>query len=375
MMAAERDLAYMRLAWREARKGLGRTSPNPCVGAVVVSRDRVVGKGFHRRAGSPHAEPEALAQAGKLARGATLYVTLEPCNHTGRTGPCTETILSHGIRRVVVGMPDPNPKVCGGGSDFLQRQGLDVTIGILEQECRRLNMPFIKQVTTGLPWVILKAGMSLDGRIAAGPGQRTPITGPGSLAHLHRLRDRVDAILVGAETVQVDRPSLTCRLPGNRHGHDPLRVVLDTHLRLSSGMLPASHGSTAKTVVFCGSAHKPSRRLELEEAGFAVIPVENDETGRLALKPVLETLSRLQVNSLLVEGGSRVHGSFLAAGLADQLMLYVAPRFLGSHGLPLVDSSGQSLADTGSSFNFKKVRRFGDDLLIIAGRGREIWSV
>ena len=206
------DTRFMRLALREARKGLGRTSPNPCVGAVIVQEGTVVSRGYHKKAGTPHAEVHALRKAGARAIGATLYVTLEPCNHTGRTPPCSHAVAAAGIKRVVVGMEDPNPLVSGSGNTYLQNQGVEVISGILEKECRDLNLPFIKHISTGKPFVVMKAGMSLDGKLSYQEGQPGKMTGEKSLRRLHGLRNHLDAILIGRGTVVADNPSLTTRL-------------------------------------------------------------------------------------------------------------------------------------------------------------------
>ncbi len=225
------DQDYMKLALDLAEKGRGWTSPNPMVGAVVVKDGRIVGRGYHQQPGGPHAEVNAIDDAGDRARGATLYVTLEPCNHFGRTPPCTRKILDAGIRRVVVAMTDPNPGVQGGGNPYLQDQGIQVTTGICEKEARTLNENFITWVTTGKPFVIVKCAATLDGRIATRTGDSRWVTGPASRQFVHRIRHGVDAILVGVETVKKDDPSLTTRLDGET-GSDPTRIVLDTHLSI-----------------------------------------------------------------------------------------------------------------------------------------------
>jgi len=367
-MATDRD--FMRLALREARKGLGRTSPNPAVGAVVVNQGTVVGRGYHRRAGTPHAEPHALVAAGPLAEGATLYVTLEPCNHHGRTPPCTEAIINSGISRVVVGMADPNPAVAGGGCEHLRRLGVAVECGILEEECREINRPFIKHATTGLPWVIMKAGMSLDGRIAARRGVCTAITGELSRRYVHRLRDRVDAILVGIETALVDDPCLTTRLEG-RKGRDPVRVILDSALRLPSTARMIAGESAAPTWIFCAAAADSDRRQQLEEAGVTVKSVPTGADGRVDLGLVLRELGRCQLQSVLVEGGSLVHGAFLARGLVDRIALFVAPLFLGEAGVPLLSLAGRLAGMDLPRLTGVRVRRLGEDLLI---EGRPVRS-
>ncbi len=355
----------MRLSIREAKKGLGRTSPNPSVGAIVVKNNKVVGRGYHRSAGTPHAEVHALRDAGKKARGATLYVTLEPCNHTGRTPPCTEAILKAGISRLVIGMADPNPEVDGGGARKLAAKGVSVTLPVLEKECREINLPFIKHATEGLPWVIMKAGMSIDGRIAAEPGQATAITGEKSLRRVHTLRNQVDAILVGIGTVLVDNPSLTTRLQGRTGGRDPLRVVLDTELRIKPSARILSQKSAAETLIFCRRGIDKTRRGRLEKAG-AVIKTVPVSKGRLNLKAVLAELGKARVSSVLVEGGSKVHGSFLEAGLLDQLLLFVAPKFLGEKGVPLASYASGGKTKSYPQFTILSTRRIGEDVLIDA---------
>ncbi len=357
------DRAWMQLAIREAKKGLGRTSPNPCVGAVVVKDNKLIATGFHAKAGTPHAEVHALRAAGKKTKGATIYVTLEPCNHTGRTPPCTQAILASGIKRVVVGMLDPNPLVAGGGCKTLISQGLEVTQGVLADDCRRLNHPFCKHVTTGLPWVIMKAGMSLDGRLALGSGQSAWITNEQSRRQVHRLRDRVDAILVGSGTALNDDPSLTTRLPGRR-GRDPLRIILDTTLRLPPTAKMLQQVSSAATWIFCGPDVDAKRAEALVGAGAVIKQVRLSEAGQLDLGAILCELGRVQCTSVLVEGGSRVHGAFLRANLVDEVNIFVAPIFIGGDGVPLLDGLGlQKVADA-PRFTTTRVRRLGSDVLI-----------
>lgn len=357
------DRAWMQLAIKEARKGLGRTSPNPCVGAVVVKNNRLIATGFHAKAGTPHAEVHALRAAGAKARGATIYVTLEPCNHTGKTPPCTQAILAAGIKRVVVGMLDPNPLVAGGGCQTLGAQGVEITQGVLVEECRSLNRPFSKHITTGLPWVIMKAGMSLDGRLALASGQCSWITNEQSRRQVHRLRDRVDAILIGSETALCDDPALTTRVTGRR-GRDPLRVILDTALRLPPTAKMLQQASSAPTWIFCGPDAEVRRAEALIEAGAVVKQVRLDDAGQLDLAAVLCELGRAQLTSVLVEGGSRVHGAFLRANLVDEVQIFMAPIFIGNDGVPLVDSLGLRTIVEAPRFSTTKVRRFGNDVLI-----------
>lgn len=358
----ELDLGFMRLAIREARKGLGRTSPNPCVGAVVVKDGRLIAKGYHHQAGLPHAEVNALAKAGHKARGATIYVTLEPCNHTGKTPPCTETILAAGISRVVVGMNDPNPLVNGSGSAYLASRGVSVTSGLLDDECCQLNRPFIKHVTTGLPWVIMKAGLSVDGRIATRTGHSSWVTCDESRQQVHRLRNQVDAILIGSATALADDPSLTTRLP-KRRGRDPLRVVLDSSLQLAPQARMLQLDSEAPTWIFCAPGADPTRQHQLAEAGAIVKTVKADPAGGLDLLEVLQELGRNNITSLLVEGGGKVHAAFLKQNLYDQANLFIAPLFLGGDGIPGVADLGLDKISEGKRFQLVKTKRFGTDTM------------
>jgi diaminohydroxyphosphoribosylaminopyrimidine deaminase/5-amino-6-(5-phosphoribosylamino)uracil reductase len=307
------------------------TSPNPMVGAVVVRDGKILGQGYHRRAGEPHAEIAALTQAGEAARGATLFVNLEPCVHHGRTPPCTDAILAAGVAEVVASMQDPDARVDGRGFRRLEAAGVRIRRGILEAEARRLNEKFVKHATTGLPFVTLKAGMTLDGRIAAASGSPRWITSEEARAEGHRLRYENDAILVGVETVLSDDPVLTARWgPGK-----PLvRAVLDSRLRTppDARILDEAHGGPVILYAHRGeSPDGPGSRVLRERA--EVVPV-GGAPGRLDWREVLADLGRRQVIGLLVEGGGRVLGSALAAGVVDRLVLFVAPRILGDAGVP-----------------------------------------
>ncbi len=357
------DHLYMRLALQEAGKGQGRTSPNPCVGAVIVRGDTIVGSGYHRRAGTPHAEVNAIAAAGAAARGATMYVTLEPCNHSGRTPPCTRAVLAAGIARVVVGMLDPNPSVAGGGAAFLAAQGIEVEIGVLEEQCRALNRGFIKHSAIGLPWVVMKAGMSLDGKITFQRGRAGQLTCEQSRLFTHRLRDTLDAILVGVDTALIDDPLLTTRLPDGA-GRDPLRVILDTTLRLAPQAAMLRQQSDAATWVFCGTDAPAEREEQLTRAGAVIRRVGRDKRGRLDLAEVLRSLGRADITSVLVEGGATVHGSMLQQGLVDQVYLFVAPFFIGRPGTPLVGDSAINDENGGLCLTNIDLLHLGDDVLI-----------
>ncbi len=332
----------MRLALDEAKKGQGRTAPNPCVGAVVVNNGVVVGRGYHHRAGTPHAEVHALADAGSLAEGATIYVTLEPCNHQGRTPPCTRALSEAGIARVVVGMEDPNPGVQGKGNEYLRSVGIQVDCGILEQECVALNRPFIKHSTTGIPWVALKAGMSLDGKISYREGHGGAITGTESGLQTHRLRNQLDAILIGAGTARVDNPSLTTRLPEGERARDPVRVVLDTRLSLDPGCRLLQQESSALTMIYCAPDAPVDREEELRRAGAEVIRTPCNPDGTLRLSRVLAHLGGADITSILVEGGAAVHASFLSEGLVDEFYFFIAPLLIGHRGTPLIRTGAES---------------------------------
>lgn len=366
--AAGPDEVFMEAALREARKGLGRTSPNPCVGAVIVKEGKVIARGWHARAGGPHAEIVALQKAGELARNAVLYVTLEPCNHTGRTPPCSRAVAASGINRVVTGMTDPNPLVSGQGCAYLRSRGIAVTSGILEDKCRALNLPFEKRITTGLPWIVLKAGVTMDGRIAPGPGKNCWITGESARAEVHRMRDRLDAILIGSTTALTDDPSLTARHIGRRKYRDPLRVVLDTELRLSPRARMLTGNPEAETWIFCGPEADQNKAAALEKAGARIILAKLDMEGRVDLHFVMHHMVSEGKNSVLVEGGGEIHAALLKQDLVDQVNLFFAPFFLGKEGVPLIGDLGEGSQLDSRRFVISRSRRFGEDLMIELAR-------
>jgi diaminohydroxyphosphoribosylaminopyrimidine deaminase/5-amino-6-(5-phosphoribosylamino)uracil reductase len=364
MAAVNSHIHYMSLALREARKGLGRTSPNPCVGAVIVKDGTVLARGYHRKAGTPHAEINALREAGAAAAGATMYVTLEPCNHTGRTPPCSHAVAESGIKRVVIGMRDPNPLVDGSGVDYLREWGVEVIPGVLEEQCIELNRPFIKHISTGLPWVIMKAGLSLDGRISYRRDIPGAITGPESLQQVHRLRDCSDALLVGIGTLSIDDPALTTRLLRGS-GKDPVRIILDTELRISERARVLGLDSEAPTWLFCSADADPEKARRLESDRVAVHRVEQSGEHRLDLAEVLDVLGSRAITSLLVEGGALVHGAFLRHKLVDHAKLFYAPTFIGDRGTPLTAGYSGSADRAGAiQLNNSRTRRLGEDLLV-----------
>lgn len=361
--ASTTDISYMKLALRLAAKGAGWVSPNPMVGAVVVKDGQIVGKGFHRKVGLPHAEVEALRTAGAAGRGADLYVTLEPCNHQGRTPPCTQAILAAKVRRVIIASRDPNPQVTGGGAEFLADQGVAITLGMLEDEARRLNQAWFHWTATGRPWIIAKAACSLDGRIATATGESQWLTAETARAFGHRLRHQVDAILVGIGTVIADNPRLTARLPRGR-SRDPIRIVLDSRLRLPLTARLVQIDSPAPTWV-ATTSQAPSDMLHaLEDHGVQVM-VLPAEAGRVSLAALLQCLGERQVQSVLVEGGAETLGAFFDQSLVRQFYFFYAPKVLGGVKAPGM-VGGQGVAHLGEAHIARNLtyRRLGEDLLI-----------
>jgi diaminohydroxyphosphoribosylaminopyrimidine deaminase/5-amino-6-(5-phosphoribosylamino)uracil reductase len=365
------DVRYMQMALRLAARGAGWVSPNPMVGAVVVREGRVVGRGWHRHYGGAHAEVEALRRARTQARGATLYVTLEPCNHHGLTPPCTEAVLKAEIERVIIATLDPNPRVTGGGAARLKEAGVRVDIGLLEVEARRLNEAWFKWVETGLPFVIAKAACSLDGRVAMPTGESRWLTGEASRAFGHRLRHACDAILVGIGTVLADNPQLTTRLAGRRgregegpRAKDPIRIVLDSHLRLPLNACLLHLDSLAPTWIATTEGAPKDKISALEDLGAEVLLLP-EENGRVALKPLLRLLGERKVQSLLVEGGPQVLGSFFDQQLVDKFYFFFAPKILGSKdAYPAVAGKGPAYLKDAPTGKNLTIRRLGPDFLI-----------
>lgn len=360
----------MRLALRLAARGLGHTSPNPVVGAVIVANGRLVGRGYHQRVGGPHAEVHALNEAGRRAWGATLYVSLEPCVHLNkRTPPCVPAIIKAGIRRVVVAMRDPNPSVRGRGVRALRRAGLHVEVGCLREEAARLNESYNHRLRTGRPLVTVKAAMTLDGKIAAAGGESRWITGEAARRDAHWLRARADAILVGIGTVLADDPRLTVRL-GRRHGPAragarPLRVVLDSRLRLPLRAKMLWEPSGGQVIVITTSRAHDARIKKIEHQGARVIQVAADRRG-VSLPAALRALADLGVNHVVVEGGAEVNAALLQGRLVDRLVLYMAPKLLGGRdALSVIGGSAPRLADA-ISLDDVTITKIGADLRVDA---------
>ena len=318
------DESYMREALRIAEHARGRTAPNPLVGAVIVRDDTIIASGWHRAAGEPHAEIHALRMAGELARGATLYVTLEPCAHHGRTGPCAEAVIAAGIARVVIALRDPNPLVAGRGLALLKEVGIEVVTSVCEAEARRQNEVFLKWVTQKRPFVTLKTAMTLDGKIASHTGASQWITGTAARTRVHEYRNEYDAILVGIGTVLADDPSLTTRLEG-RTGRNPLRIVLDSEARTPLDAKLVVDGAAPTLIVV--SARADQRRVNLLRAcGAEVVTLGTEQVDSAAL---LDYLGTSEITSLLVEGGATVNWSLLAGGCVDKVHAFIAPMLMG----------------------------------------------
>ncbi|KRF44148.1 bifunctional diaminohydroxyphosphoribosylaminopyrimidine deaminase/5-amino-6-(5-phosphoribosylamino)uracil reductase RibD [Paenibacillus sp. Soil787] len=319
---------YMRLALQNAMAMKGQTDPNPLVGSVIVNDNRIVGVGVHMKAGEPHAEIHAIRMAGEHTHGATIYVTLEPCSHYGRTGPCAVAIVKAGIKRVVIAALDPNPVVSGRGVAILQEAGIEVIVGVCEEESRKMNEVFNKFIVQQTPFVTLKSAVTMDGKIASFSSDSKWITSDLAREDVHMLRNQNAAILVGVNTVIKDDPELTTRLP---NGRNPIRVILDSTLRLPLEAKVVSDGQ-APTWVFTTKSHEPEKRKTLESAGVHIFVTE--QSGRVNPSEVLQVLGKQLISSLLIEGGSEINASFFENKLVDKMIIYMAPKLIGGRNAP-----------------------------------------
>lgn len=356
------DEKYMRMALRLAEKARGRTSPNPLVGAVVLKGGKVISRGYHRKAGEPHAEVIALQKAGKAAKGATLYVTLEPCSHTDkRTPPCTPLVLQSGVKRVVVAMIDPNPRVSGGGIKALRKAGMEVVTGVLEAEAKKMNEAFIKYITTGMPFVILKIAQTLDGKIATASGESKWITGEKAREEGHRLRSLNDAILVGINTVLKDDPSLTARIPG---GRDPIRVIVDSKLRTPLNAKVITQKSSAKTFIATLETMSKDNLVKLLDAGAEILLAKGNK-GQVGLKHLMKMLGSFGITSVLIEGGAEVNGSALKSGIVDKVVMFIAPKLMtGRDSLCSIGGTSPMKLAQSIGLSDMQARFVGQDLMI-----------
>ncbi|KXG77290.1 Riboflavin biosynthesis protein RibD [Fervidicola ferrireducens] len=356
----ERDIFFMKRALDLAKKGRGTTSPNPMVGAVIVKDGEIVGEGYHRKAGEPHAEVMALAQAGERARGAELFVNLEPCCHFGRTPPCADAIIRAGVKRVVVAMTDPNPLVAGKGIKRLREAGVEVEVGLLEEEARKLNEVFIKYITTGRPFIVAKIAQSLDGKIAMASGESRWITGEPARIKAHEFRSWYDAVMVGIGTVLADDPLLTCRLPGERKS--PLRIVVDSWARipLDARMLECKDGRVILATTERADGEKVNA---LKGKGVEVIKVPAVD-GRVDLKRLMEILGSMEITSVLVEGGATLIASFIKENLVDKLLVFQAPLIIGGDGIDSIGILPIDQLKQAPRFKFHSAEAIGGDLLL-----------
>jgi riboflavin biosynthesis protein RibD len=357
------DRIFMLKALELADMARGRTNPNPMVGAVIVKDGMIIGEGYHHQAGTPHAEVHALRQAGKDAAGADLYVTLEPCSHFGRTPPCADAVIESGIRRVVIATVDPNPKVAGRGIEKLTAAGIEVEVGLLANEARKLNEVFFKYIKTALPFVALKTAMTLDGKIATRSGDSKWITTETSRKYVHKLRNVYEAIMVGIGTVLKDDPRLNTRLD-EEDTRNPIRIIIDGHLDLPLESNICKTADQQKTLVFCAESADITRSRELHNRGIEVFSLSCDP-DHIPLAAVISKLGELQICSLLVEGGGEINASLLAEKLVDKVYWFIAPKIAGGLTAPSpVGGQGIVKMNEALALTSLDLQKFGDDILI-----------
>lgn len=363
---AQQDECYMRRAIELAKRGGGWTNPNPNVGAVIVKDGKILGEGYHQRCGQLHAERNAFASLTESAEGATIYVTLEPCCHYGKTPPCTEAIIEHKLARVVIGSRDPNPLVAGKGASLLREKGIVVQEDFLREECDAINPIFFHYITTKMPYVTMKYAMTLDGKIATRTGASKWITGETARSHVHQLRSRYAAILAGIGTVLADDPLLNARTEG---AHQPLRIIADTHLQIPIDCQIVKTAKEYPTVVACGKIENPTSQLEEKRRRLAELGVELFELpireGHLDLRELAVECGKRKIDSILVEGGGTLHEACLRAGIVKHICAYVAPKiFGGASAKSPVEGCGVELPSQAEKLMFRAMTQLGEDLLL-----------
>ncbi len=362
------DEVYMQYALDLAALARGRTNPNPMVGAVIIKDGQIVGEGWHHKAGTPHAEVHALRMAGEKAKGATLYVTLEPCSHYGKTPPCADAVIAAGLKRVVIAIEDPNPLVAGRGTAKLRDAGIEVEVGVCEDKARELNEVFLKYIQTRRPFVLLKTAMTLDGKIATVTGKSKWISNEKSRRYVHQLRDEYDAILAGIGTVLKDDPILNTRLEKGE-GHDPIRVILDRKLRIPLESKIIRTARQQRTIIACSPEADTGKKEALTAAGAEILEIPAHETG-LDLHVLLDVLGQLEICSLLIEGGGEVYANFLQDHLADKVCWFIAPKIFGGKNAP-GPIGGAGVAEVAGAVKLERVNvRFFDEDLCITGYPR-----
>ena len=355
-----KDEIFMKKALRLAVRGVGKTSPNPMVGALVVRGRKILGKGYHRRYGEDHAEVIALKNAKGVVRGTSMYVTLEPCCHHGWTPPCVDALIGAGIGRVVIGTPDPNPKVSGRGIQILRDRGIRVKVGVLEERCRKLNEAYFKFIQTGIPFVTLKFAQSLDGRIATKTGNSQWISSPETLRLAHRMRSIHDGVLVGIGTALADDPSLTVRLV---KGNNPQRIIVDGRLRMPLTAKVLNDEMVDRTIIAVEEGANQKKARDVQDLGAEILWVARNRRGELDLNDLLKQLGKMGVTSILVEGGARVITSFLRERLVDKIIIVIAPKLIGEGIEAIRDLEIRELDDAMRIFGMK-TRRLGEDIII-----------
>lgn len=353
----------MQLALSLARKGMGMTSPNPMVGAVLVRGNRIVGKGYHRKAGTPHAEVVALSEAKGEAKGATLYVNLEPCVHVGRTPPCVNSIIAAGVRRVVVAMLDPNPLVNGMGVNELKKAGIEVKVGLLEEQAKRLNEAFVVYMEKKRPFFTMKGAVSLDGKIATKTCDSKWISNEESRRYVNKLRSAVDGIMVGINTIILDNPLLIPKIA--RPKKYPVRIVLDSKLRIPFSCDVVKTSEKYKTWVFTADDSRPDKESKLMSMGLEVIKVPKDESGRVSPRHVCEELFRREIMHVLLEGGGEINSGLLKEGILDKIILFYAPILIGGKGAyNLIGGKGIDFLKDAYKIDIASVKRFKEDIYL-----------
>jgi diaminohydroxyphosphoribosylaminopyrimidine deaminase/5-amino-6-(5-phosphoribosylamino)uracil reductase len=356
------DEEYMKQALRLARRGLGKTSPNPIVGALIVKNNQIIGKGYHRHYGGKHAEINAIENAREDISGASLYVTLEPCCYHGKTPPCVEAIIQKNIGKVIIGTFDPNPRVNGKSAEILRQQGIETKVGVLEGECRSLNEAHFKYMATGVPLVTVKFAQTLDGRIATSTGNSQWISSPASQRFAHKLRTLNDAIMVGVGTILTDNPQLTVRLV---KGRNPTRIVLDSKLRIPLDSKVLSNQESAPTIIATTPDANTENLSVLRQMGIESLVVQKDEQGEVDLGHLLRILGQRGISSVLVEGGAETITSLLRLNLVDRLVVIVAPKLMG-RGIEAVGELDITDVSQTLKLSFSKKYRVGEDLIIEA---------
>lgn len=354
------DEFYMKRALKLARKGEGRVSPNPMVGAVIVKDGRIIGEGYHKEFGGNHAEINAINSASEAIKGTTFYVTLEPCSHHGKTPPCTDMIIRVNPSRIVIGTADPNPLVSGRGIDILERHGIRTEVGILEEECRELNEIFFKFIRTKIPFITLKFAQTIDGKIATSTGHSRWISSEPSLKFAHRLRSIHDGIMVGAGTILTDDPELTVR---RTRGKNPLRIVVDSTLRIQANARVLKNQENAKTIVATTQRYDKEKFSQLTAARIETLVINSDTRNHVDLKKLLVELGKKEISSVLVEGGSKIITSFLKEKIADRIVIVMAPKIIGT-GTPSVGNLGIKRIDDAIKLSSRKVFKKGNDIVI-----------